>query len=56
METNDTTTSGPIDAHGVRGMNSKAWRKTFKSLAAMEKWLEKAGGDVELQGWRPLES
>ncbi len=29
-----------IEAHGVKGMNSKPWRKTFASQAAFEKWLD----------------
>jgi hypothetical protein len=45
---------GPIEAYGVRGMNSKQWRKTFKNQAAFEKWMEKNEGDVDVQGTRNL--
>lgn len=41
-----------IEAYGVKGMNSKAWRKTFKSQAAFEAWLEKNDGNVEVHGYR----
>ena len=30
-----------IEAYGVKGMGSKRWVKGFKSLAAMNRWLEK---------------
>lgn len=42
-----------LEAYGVRGMNSKSWRKTFKSEAAFEAWLEK--NDVEVLGVRICE-
>lgn len=42
-----------VEAHGVKGMQSKPWRKTFKSLEAMEAWLEKH--DAELHGTRDVE-
>lgn len=43
-----------IEAYGVKGASSKAWRKTFKSQAAFEAWLEKNGGDVEVYGTREV--
>lgn len=46
---------GPIEAHGVHGMKSKPWRKTFKNQAAFEAWLEKNEGNVEVHGTREVE-
>ncbi|CAB4129536.1 hypothetical protein UFOVP116_34 [uncultured Caudovirales phage] len=43
---------GAIEAYGVRGMNSKQWRKTFKSQAAFDAWLKLNDGDVEVHGTR----
>ena len=48
------SSTGAIEAYGVRGMNSKQWRKTFKSQAAFEAWLAKNEGDVEVHGTRKL--
>lgn len=42
--------STPIEAYGVKGMQSKPWRKMFKSLMAMEVWAE--NNNAEVQGWR----
>ena len=44
-----------IEAYGVKGMNSTPWRKSFKSQADFEKWLEKNDGNVEVQGVRKLD-
>lgn len=44
-----------IEAHGVKGMKSKPWRKTFKSQKHFEEWAEKDGGDSEVLGFRELE-
>lgn len=44
-----------IEAYGVKGMNSKPWRKTFSSQEAFEKWLDKNEGDVEVHGVREAE-
>jgi len=35
-----------IEAHGVKGMKSTPWRKTFKSIEALNEWIEKYGADV----------
>lgn len=43
-----------IEAYGVRGANSKKWRKTFKSQAAFEKWLDANQDDVEVLGTREI--
>ena len=43
-----------IEAYGVKGMNNKQWRKTFKSQAAFEAWLDKNEGDVEVYGTREI--
>jgi hypothetical protein len=43
-----------IEAYGVRGFNSKQWRKVFKNQAAFEKWLDANEGDVEVQGTRDV--
>lgn len=36
----------PIEVEGVKGMNSKPWRKVFKNQKAMEDWFEKNGEDI----------
>jgi hypothetical protein len=36
-----TLMKNAIEAYGVKGMGSKRWVKGFKSLAAMNRWLEK---------------
>lgn len=46
---------GPIEAYGVHGVKSKQWRKTFRSQAAFEKWLDKNEGNVEVYGTRDLD-
>jgi hypothetical protein len=43
---------GPIEAYGVKGPQSKSWRKEFKSANALNKWAEK--NDAEVHGTRPL--
>jgi type II secretory pathway component PulM len=35
-----------IEAHGVKGMKSNPWRKTFKSIEALNAWVEKHGAEV----------
>jgi len=45
--------NGPVEAHGVKGMNSTPWRKTFPSRSHYQKWLEK--NDVEVHGERYAE-
>jgi hypothetical protein len=41
-----------IEAYGIKGMKNIPWRKTFKTQAALESWLEK--NDVEVLGYREL--
>jgi hypothetical protein len=43
-----------IEICGVKGMNSTPFRKIFKNQAAMEKWIEKNDGDVEVHGYREV--
>jgi len=35
-----------VEAYGVKGMKSTPWRKTFKSLEALNAWVEKTGAEV----------
>jgi hypothetical protein len=35
-----------IEARGVKGMKSTPWRKTFKSVEALNAWVEKNGAEV----------
>jgi len=42
--------TGPIEAFGVKGMQSKQWRKIFKNFKQLEKWVEKH--DAEIHGTR----
>jgi hypothetical protein len=43
-----------VEAYGVRGENNKKWRKTFKSQAAFEKWLDAHQDNVEVLGTREV--
>lgn len=36
----------PVEAHGVKGMQSKPWRKTFKNADAMNKWADKNQAEI----------
>ena len=51
----DTTNkpSGKVEAYGVKGMNSKPWRKTFKNTDALNVWVEK--NSAEVHGTRSVE-
>jgi len=51
----NTTKQTKIEAYGVKGLKSKPWRKVFKNMDALNAWLDKQGGDAELQGWREAE-
>lgn len=42
-----------IEAHGIRGMSRKPWRKTFKDSDALSDWCEKY--DAECYGQRELD-
>lgn len=44
-----------IEAHGVRGLDSKPFRRVFKSQAAFEAWLQKNEGSVEVHATREVE-
>ena len=35
-----------VEAYGVKGMKSTRWRKVFKNLAALDKWVEQTGAEV----------
>lgn len=43
----------PIEAYGVKGMKSTPWRKIFKNVDALNKWVEK--NDAEVYGTRSVE-
>lgn len=54
-EMNSTDTATPkkapdhtntIEAYGVMGMKNTPWRKTFKSEAALNKWVETHDAEV----------
>lgn len=47
--------SKQLEAFGVKGMQSKSWRKKFKTLKAYETWYEKNEGNVEVYGLREVE-
>jgi len=38
--------SPSIEAHGVKGMNSTPWRRNFKSVEALNAWIEKNDAEV----------
>jgi hypothetical protein len=42
-----------IEAHGVKGMKSTPWRKTFKSTEALNAWVEK--NDAEVHAIREIQ-
>lgn len=42
--------AGSIEAYGVKGLKSTAWRKTFKSAEALSAWAEKH--QAEVYGYR----
>lgn len=35
-----------IEAYGVKGMKSLKWRRTFKSVEALEEWADKYDAEV----------
>lgn len=39
-----------FEVHGVAGVHSKPFRKAFKSEAAMQGWLDKYSGNIEVHG------
>lgn len=42
-----------VEAYGVKGLKSKQWRKTFKSMEALHRWAEK--NDAEIYATRKVE-
>lgn len=42
--------SSRIEAYGVKGMNSRRWRRTFKDADSLVAWCEK--NDAEVYGQR----
>jgi len=42
-----------IEAYGVKGMQSRPWRKVFKNTDALEKWVDK--NDAEVHGTRDVD-
>lgn len=46
----------PITVQGVKGMKSKPFEKTFKNQAAMEKWMDKYGEDVDIHRYSVSEA
>lgn len=42
-----------VEAYGVKGLNSTPWRRTFKNVAALNKWCE--DHDAEVSGTRSPE-
>lgn len=49
------TRAGGIEAHGVKGLKSTSWRKVFASADALNAWVEKQSGNVEIYGVRDVE-
>lgn len=45
-----------IEAYGVKGLKNTPWRKTFKSQAAFEAWLDKNAGDIEVHATREVQA
>lgn len=45
-----------VEAHGVKGMKSTPWRKTFKSEKHFDDWMESQDGNAEVHGFRKLEA
>lgn len=41
---------GPVEAYGVKGLNSTKWQKTFRNSDALNKWVE--ANDAEMYGMR----
>jgi len=54
VELEEAAKGHTIEAHGIRGMKSTPWRKTFKSHEHLAKWAD-ANDSVEVHGTRDLE-
>lgn len=52
-ETLEEASGHTIEAHGVKGMKSTPWRKTFKHADHLNDWAEK--NDADVHGTRDLE-
>jgi hypothetical protein len=44
---------GRIEAYGVRGMKSASWRKTFRNINSLDRWVEQH--DAQVLGYRDAE-
>ena len=55
MMTTTKTAATKIEAYGVKGLQSKAWRKVFANEDALNRWLEKQDGNAEVYGVRDAE-
>ena len=42
-----------IEAHGVKGMKSTRWRKTFKNYEALAKWAEENSAEIHATRYVP---
>jgi len=40
------------EIYGVKGLKNVAFRKAFKTEAAMNAWIEAQDGNIEIQGFR----
>ena len=54
VELDEAAQGHTIEAHGIRGMKSTPWRKTFKSHEHLSDWADK-NDSVEVHGTRDLE-
>ena len=45
----DMNDSKPVTVHGVKGVKSKPFKKTFKHMAHFDKWMESNGENVDIQ-------
>jgi len=54
VELEEAAQGHTIEAHGIRGMKSTPWRKTFKSHEHLSDWADK-NDSVEVHGTRDLE-
>ncbi len=53
MAKNPKPTLPRFEAHGIKGVKSLPWRKTFKTTAALLKWCER--NDAVVYATRDLE-
>lgn len=50
LEREKAAKQNEVEAYGVQGLQSKPWRKTFRSLEALSAWAERS--DAEIHGVR----